>query len=548
MKRTLKTVLLSIFVCLTTHLSAQTDIIINPNGGSSSQLDDGLKIVIATSRGSLHVYRENLAQYCCGADYPKQRETNSVQMTFRFESNNVLNSTAKTYTNCSVTPAQLSVNDWTASMAGHVTSSISGKKFYVTVKFSYTYPNKYFTVDYYVRAPLDLVTPETVHLYLDHDAYILGHDASRGYTFKDSNGHIVGDYRNVGDDFYCQAGNSSPRYPSHHGFKVSDTFRSYYSDERGNRAVIDSKTLMLGNKISQGKCVDDGIAVEFLLFNANGSHTLSAGQTGVRRVLHCYGDVKGEFEKIPVINPSIPQQISSKVDVSFSDAQYTEKEGPGDHITQNIKIRVAPTSGTSGYLMQDQVCSFSISGGTAVQNTDYTYQTGFIIPAGDYSTPKELVLDNVRILDNTLCHADKTFDIEILANDCNDLLNITGTKKATVTIEDDERLSQTPLTVTISAHPGFLLCEKDASSITFTAHPSTNAFPATYVWKVDSMTIAGNSSDTFVLNLNGVRKARISCTMTLNACTPQLIATDEKDVRISSCVIPANPHRRGKIK
>jgi hypothetical protein len=328
--------------------------------------------------------------------------------------------------------------------------------------------------------------------------------------------------------------------------------------------------MMLKNKVNQTKCIDDGIAVKFLLLNANRTHTLSAGQTGVRRVLHCYGDVRGEFEKIPVINPS-------------------------------------------------------------VSNTDYTYQTGFIIPAGDYSTPKELTLDNIQILDNTVCNADKTFNIKISSDGCNDLLNIIGAT-TTVTIEDDENLSLTrpndqihcsgdtvPVTVfstnlpssitwevtsgsaasiglpdtqgngnlptfiahnsttsdqtvtinvkassgdpntsrcdasqsftitvlptpfvdkisdievcngctdtksftitvyptpvvTISANPGFFLCEKDAPSITFKAHSVNGGGSVTYTWKKDSV-VVGNSSDTYVLNLDGVRKANISCTI-----------------------------------
>jgi hypothetical protein len=117
----------------------------------------------------------------------------------------------------------------------------------------------------------------------------------------------------------------------------------------------------------------------------------------------------------------------------------------------------------------------------------------------------------------------------------------TDTKSFTITVYP------TPV-VTISANPGFLLCEKAASLITFTAHSVNGGNAPSYVWKMDS-TVVGNSSDTYILNPDGVRKANISCTiMSPKVCASQATATDEKALRISSCVIPANPHRRGRIK
>jgi hypothetical protein len=545
MKEILKTILFCIFICFNAHLYAQSDIIINPNGGSSRNLEDGLKIVIATSNGSLHVYRENIAQYCCGMKYPGKDENHGVRMTFRFESYYSCKTQQCNYVNCSVTPAKKNGKDWTASIAGHVISSISHKKFYVTVNFSYTYPNKYFTVDYYVRAPLDLESAEAVHLYLDHDAHVLGHDGSRGYEYKDRSGHLVGNYREWRDNG-CMGKIYSPRFPSHHGFKVSDEFRSWYSGYFENRNETDANDGKLANKISTS-CQDDGIAVEFLLLNERKNRMLSAGETGVRRVLHCYGDDKGEFNTIQVVDPALSSRVSSKVNVSFTTDKFTEKEGAGAHTAQNIKIRVAPAAGGNGVLAQDQVCTFSISGGTAVQNTDYSYQTGFVIPAGDYSTPKELTLDNVHILDNVACNADRTFDIELVSTGCNDLLNVAGTKKASVTIENETELSL--------ALPANQVCVS-GETVPSLKFVSSSLLGVSYAWtnSQPSIGLAAGGSDGTIPSFTAVNTGNdpLVSTVTLSATRKGCKTSKNFTITVYPASVrrslPANPNFRGKFK
>ncbi|MDR2388321.1 MAG: hypothetical protein LBD89_00845, partial [Tannerellaceae bacterium] len=407
------------------NASAQTAILINENGGASTSYNDGLKVIISTD-GVVHVYRGNQTQYYPGNTYPTATGS-GVKLSFRFQRGTTYNSSLATYTHCAITPAVQSGNNYTASLSGYVTSPISNEKFYVTMDFKYTHPNKYFTVDYYVRAPVDLVTPETVHLYLDHDAYILGCDGSVGYI-STSNGHFVGDYRTSGHSYSGSTKNRKD--PSHHGFKVNGSFASYYTGRYSTRNTINTSLELDGTYNTT--CVDDGIAVHFLLKNTNGTNTLSAGQTAVRRVAHCYGDNSGEFNSLVISDPT-PGAASGQVTVNFTSTTFSETEGSSTHTASNINISVQ-----GGTLSQQQICKFTATNGTATSGTDYSYQVGFIIPAGNYATAKTLTLNNVSIIGNTNCQSNRTFNLSIDTDACNDMVKRGSTYTTTVTILDDD--------------------------------------------------------------------------------------------------------------
>ena len=422
-----------LFVCcqMAINVFGQTAQTINPTGGASSLLDDGLKIVVNPT-GFLSVYREDQAQYCCGWFYPNG-SGGGVRLTFRFsQGGTTYSGTDLLITACATTPAEQIGNDWTTSIVGYVTSPFSGMRFNVTMNFFYTHPDKYFLVDYYVRAPYDpsYTTPETVHLYLDHDSYILGDDGSRSYRYVGVSpaSEFVGDYR-LSTDQGCGGGKNNPRYPSHHGFKISGSFRSYYSatwSPRNNK-YADGK---LYNTLSPGTCIDDGIAVEFTI------GPLNLGETGVKRIMHAYGENQGEFNNINVVDPIVPPGVSSPVTVNFTATTYSEQEGNNSHPTSTIKITVG-----GGSLAQPQVVNFTATNGTAIQNTDYSYVKGFIIPAGVYTTPQTLTLNNITILGNELCQANRTFGVEIDTDNCNDLIVVGTPNAATFTIIDDDPIS-----------------------------------------------------------------------------------------------------------
>jgi hypothetical protein len=103
--------------------------------------------------------------------------------------------------------------------------------------------------------------------------------------------------------------------------------------------------------------------------------------------------------------------------------------------------------------------------------------------------------------------------------------------------------------VEISANPGFNVCES-VGSITFTATPTNEGASPSYEWKVDGISVQTGASENYTLNnLNLYRKSKISCTLTTSiACPTTTTVSQEKNIQISSCVIPVNPHIRGKIR
>ena len=503
-----KSLLFFLVLCMlfisSSGILGQTAQVINDTGGTS--LTDGLKVVVNTN-GYLSVYRDNMAQYCCGQVWPNG-QGNGVRLQFRFSQGSTYNSTTKNLTACSTTPVQKVGNTYTTSITGYVQSSISADVFYITMNITYTHPNNYFYVDYHVRAPSTLlVANQTMHLYLYHDSYILGKDGSRGYRAVNATGEIVGNYRLI-TDTGCGGGSNNPKYPSTHGFKTKNGFRSYYSGQHSSQYTINATTNMLLNTIGT-TCVDDGVGVEFIL----GPFT-TAGQTLAKQVLHGYGDNQGEFDNTAVNDPVVSGTPSSPVTVALTSATYSENEGNADHTTNTVKLKVS-----GGVLNQPQVCNFTLNGGNAVQNTDYTYVKGFTIPAGNYTTPQELTLNNITIKGNTVCQNDRTFNIVIdNPGNCNDLIIKSATNHtATFTIVDDEaRPTITTTLPDLEYYHG-----QTVPGITFAANPSS----ATIAWTNSNTSIGLTSSGngnmpSFTATNNGTTPitATITVTPTLS-CT-----------------------------
>ena len=474
---------------------AQSAQVVNETGGTA--LNDGLKIQVNLN-GNLAVYRQNRAQYFPAPAWSDiNGRTGGVRLTFRFSSGSNYNITTSFMTACSTTPVQQSGQTYTTSVTGYVQSTISNALFYITLNLTYTHPNNYFVVDYHVRAPFGLVNPETVHLYLDHDSYILGHDGSRSYQVNNATGHFVGDYRTTADTG-CGGGNSSPVFPSAHGFKVQGSFRSYYSGPFSSRNTINNTNLQLSNTIGT-TCQDDGVAVEFTV------GPLSAGQTGAKQVLHGYGNNMGEWNTTPVNDPVVPPGISSPVTVNFISNAFSEPEGDVVHPATSINISVS-----GGILRQSQVCNFTLTGGTAVSGTDYTYVKGFIIPAGDYTTPQTLTLNNVNIIGNTICQNNRSFTIAIdNAGACNDLiLRGTTINTAAVTIVDDEPrpVITTPLPNLIYNHgqtvPGIpLAADVAGSTIAWTNNNTSIGLAASGNGNLPSFTATNTTSTNIVATI-----------------------------------------------
>jgi len=484
-----------LFCGVSIYLFGQSAQIINPGGGASPTYDDGLKVQV-NPNGYLAVYRANLAEYCCGNYWPNGA-TGGVRLTFRFsQGGTTYSGTDLLITACATTPAEQTGNDWTTSIVGYVTSPFSGMRFNVTMNFFYTHPDNFFYVDYYVRAPYNLgyVTPETVHLYLDHDAYIKGSDGSRGMQVQNTTGHFVGDFRLSTDNSATCARYQVGVSPSCHGFKVANLFRSYYAGPYSPRNTKNAQNQL--TNLIDATCPDDGIAVEWTI------GPLNRGETGVKRVMHGYGNVQGEFDFTPVIDPVIPPGSSSPVTVNFTATTYSEQEGNNSHPTSTIQIVVS-----GGFLSQSQIVNFTATNGTALQNTDYSYVKGFIIPAGVYTTPQTLTLNNITILGNELCQANRTFGVRIDTDNCNDLIVVGTPSAATFTIIDDDPLS-------MNQPSAQTYCSGNTVPVTTFSGSLPNM---TYAWSATNGTAIGLPANSGTGNLPTFTAA--------NATTSDIVAT-----------------------
>jgi hypothetical protein len=127
-------------------------------------------------------------------------------------------------------------------------------------------------------------------------------------------------------------------------------------------------------------------------------------------------------------------------------------------------------------------------------------------------------------------------------NYCENATN--GRKEVTVTVNPAVASA-----VDITAQPDFIICEDDAAAIVFTAVPTNGGSTPSYVWKLNGSPV-GNSTGSYTADANLLRrKSIISCTLTPSiACPVPATASKEKEVHVSSCVIPVNPHIRGRIK
>ena len=514
-----KYILTSILLGIGYVVFGQSNIIINPNGGKRSELDDGLKVLIKPN-GTIHVYRENKTQYYSGYTWVNDgsgtSDGSAVQIRFRFQIGNTYNSAVKEFIVCNTTEAIQDGNDWKASISGYVVSSFDEVRFYVTMMFSYTSPNNYFAVDYIVRAPLTMKSaPQILHIYLDHDAYILGNDFSFGYHNVDATGEFIGNYR-IADSCKCGTRNKNPRCPAHHGFKTDgDGFRSYFQGLYSSRTTVASDLRLLDTIYNY--CEDDGVAAEFV------TTPLSAGDYFVKRVLHCYGNQTGEFDTLPVNTPDISQIVdlsdaSSAVMVNFTADTFTIIEGNTHHVDSSIQIVVS-----GGVLMSPQVATIMITEITNTPNPGYSYFAGFTIPAGDYNTPQIFPLTNITILGDVICNYHRKFRISMGNSNCNDLvLQGNGITQAVVNLIDDDEGSiptvNQPPNIEICARTEFTKMSFSGNNVQTYNWTATNALDIglpsvskTGVTEFSKFTTA-NASDTIIISTITVTPVSERCT------------------------------------
>ncbi len=124
--------------------------------------------------------------------------------------------------------------------------------------------------------------------------------------------------------------------------------------------------------------------------------------------------------------------IIDALTVQFTAASYTDAENTGGDI---------PVVTAGGEVLPvDVTVNATITGGTASLTDDYTFTTLVTIPAGDYTTPKNIAL-SLAIVDETLAENDETITFELSGQSAGVSLGAQTT--TTYTIQNDDTPSVT---------------------------------------------------------------------------------------------------------
>lgn len=442
--------LLLFLVLVNTAVLAQSRVVLNEGGGTASN-DDILTIISPT--GQINVFykgfRQNYGHTALPSPVPISYGSYGSAPVVRFKfsaSDNTDGSNGLTpITSCSITPpigTGTSADPQRTILTGTVKSPRTNQVYYVTCTFSWS-GGRMLDMDYAVRAPFNLTTAENVHLYIDEDTYAGDDDYGLAFGKVGVSGEYVGGYR-INDN--CKGNSNSTRIATmFYGYKVKDSFSSTYSASYGSRTNNVSSTNLNLSGDRNTSCTDNGIAIHvtFPTFTIPGQVAtrrivlaLSSITTGTDNTA-IYNDNDNYFDSIIVEDPEVPT-ISSPVAVEFISANFAEAEGDHTHQATSIKVKVKKGMVGNGILETDQTVGLNVTGGTAVQNTDFSYQNAFIVPAGDYSVEKIITINSISIIGNQIIQGNRTVNMKLVGDACNDLIQLGVQQTATFTIQDDD--------------------------------------------------------------------------------------------------------------
>ncbi|HVI46713.1 MAG TPA: Calx-beta domain-containing protein [Chitinophaga sp.] len=372
---------------------------------------------------------------------------------------------------CEVTPT---VGDGSAARPYRVsiyskTKDMENYDLYITTTISYVVPNKYFTVDYTLTSDNYGYSP---HLYLSeyvvmqqNPAYTYtaptntaGVNSYCGYGFKAADNSILGGSREAGD---CPGAAG----PFAHAFAAFDTFKSYFYGAVNQRNYIpnggDDMTLQNIVSMSGGSASSErGMAVEVKMdIDDNGK---VRDQSIGTRVLVGYGEDINFNDIVAARAQMITQPVStgsSAVTVEFEGDVAADPEGNAgnNHKTPGLRLKVS-----GGILKIPTFIKMKVTApapgekNVAVPGVDYNFESGFMIPAGDYTTATFVPVDNITVIGNNRLEYNRHMTLQ-LENSCNQLVKL-GAKIASVyTITDDEDRTLTFTFPATSANEGTIL-------------------------------------------------------------------------------------------
>jgi gliding motility-associated-like protein len=436
--------LLMLFVY--SHVDAQTvKAVINPTGGTPAGND--LKIEIL-SDGGIKVTRKGLLE-----SYIRTDSSQGMRAFLDFKNSGyIVPANLKSPSVCYISPISGTGEYWDPYKV-HIVGTIldryknypTGQTGTVTIIVSYVKNTNYFFMDYVMHMPQ--ISGFTKALLYQSEQVVMGAAAGDdpdaasacAYGFVSADGTTVGVYR----DASCAL---TPESPRSHVYRSLRKFDSYEVSIPGHRFYINDSGFFPYNTVADGV---DGNSRSMAIMKQLGSifrdGTLDPDPMNFKtfRLLSGYGTTMNEFDSIKAMKDTIPVPGFAAVNIKFSNGTLSGNEGntaDGEMPAQGLTLTVSGGKlNAPAYVLVKYDAAYAANyAHPAVPGTDFNLnQEAFLVPAGDYTTPKTVTIPNVHVIGNDQLQYSRTLRLKLVST-CTSLLSISGTSEVDYTIVDDE--------------------------------------------------------------------------------------------------------------
>ncbi|SEW24572.1 Calx-beta domain-containing protein [Chitinophaga sp. YR573] len=440
-----RTVLPVLLLLMCGQVNAQTvKAVINPTGGTSAA--DGIKVEIY-SDGGIKVTRNGLTE-----SYSHTDSTTGLRAFFDFKSTSHLldGANLKSPSICYISPVSgtgTSADPYKVHIIGTIQDKYyggAGQTGTVTCIVSYIQNSNYFFMDFIMHMPNTSFGTSAL-FYLSEQSLMgaaSGADPDEvsqcGYGFVSADGKSVGILRDV-------ACSGAPEAPRSHVYRTYNQFDSWEASIPDNRFYVNDNGYFPGNVVATGV---DGRGRSLAVMRSLGaiySDAYSPDPPNIKtfRILSGYGTTATEFDGLTTVKDSFPVTgfSATPIKVQFTSAALSGNEGntaDGEQVAQGLTLNVSGGKlGAPTYVLvqYDPTATFAHP---AAVNTDFKLvQEAVLVPAGDYTTAKNVAITNLHVIGNDQLQYSRSLHLKLVAT-CASLININGTSECDYTIVDDE--------------------------------------------------------------------------------------------------------------
>ncbi|SHN76829.1 gliding motility-associated C-terminal domain-containing protein [Chitinophaga sp. CF418] len=436
--------LLLLLIC--SEINAQTvKAVINPTGGTPSAND--LKIEVL-SDGGIKVTRKGLLE-----SYIRTDSSQGMRAFLDFKNSSYLvPPNLKSPAICYISPVSGTGEYWDPYKV-HIVGTIldkyknypTGQTGTVTIIVSYVKNTNYFFMDYVLHLPQ--TSGFTKALLYQSEQVVMGAAAGDdpdaastcAYGFMSADGTTVGVYR----DASCAL---TPEAPRSHVYRSLRKFDSWEVSLPGHRFYINDAGYFPYNTVAggiDGNARSMGIMKQLGAVFRDGSLDPDPMNFKTYRLLSGYGTSMTEFDTVAAMKDTIPVPGFAAVNIKFSNGTLSGNEGntaDGETPAQGLTLTVSggKLNAPAYVLVKYDPAYASNYSHPAVPGTDFTLtQEAFLVPAGDYTTPKNVTIPNLHVIGNDQLQYSRTLRLKLVST-CTSLLSISGTSEVDYTIVDDE--------------------------------------------------------------------------------------------------------------